>query len=359
MGNSRAALAQILIKRFSSNDELSIAPLAQIDYSHVNWTIPALLLDENPVFGLEVASNALQSRPGQEFQIDAGQLLCLQPVSACLLGVTATRMHRNGARLSIRSMPRDGKKILQDFDAPVTWFDGQGLNPETQPPTIAIPVTDRNSANEAAERISASIAKFVPREDQAGMEQDSYSSELYDRIQPVVFYIFSELVDNVFSHARISGTENAQAWLAAQYYASGDLVRVAVVDDGCGLRASLRDIDESPPKNHVEAVQRAFTPFVTSKGTQVIYQDNRHMGMGLTVCRDICVQSQGRIYAMTGNARVNNPGLTGESAAQLQTPFDGTIIAVELHRRNVTVGMTRTIVAGYTKGSGDLPLRFG
>lgn len=44
---------------------------------------------------------------------------------------------------------------------------------------------------------------------------------------------------NALSHARLDGRAHCKAFVAAQYYERKDLVRLAVVDDGCGFRATL------------------------------------------------------------------------------------------------------------------------
>jgi len=133
-------------------------------------------------------------------------------------------------------------------------------------------------------------------------------------------------------------------------------VRVAVVDDGCGLLGSLRDI-AGPPTNHFDAARMAFQPFISSKRAPLIYADRRHMGLGLTICRDLCQRLQGRIYAASGNAQVINPGLDDEKGHRLHPLYQGTIVSLEFHRRAATVRTMPDIFARYS-GSPNLRARF-
>lgn len=184
---------------------------------------------------------------------------------------------------------------------------------------------------------------------------DQYGLRIYHAVQPALAYVLTELLDNVFSHSRTTDFPNPTAWLAAQWYAVGDLVRVAVVDDGCGVLASLEGLVE--PASHFDAARMAFQPFVSSKSLPLLYADRRHVGLGLTVCRDICQRLHGQIYAATGDARVVNPGLDNEKSQKLQPPYQGTIVSLRFHRRAATTRTMQEIFAKYS-GTPDLRTRF-
>ena len=186
---------------------------------------------------------------------------------------------------------------------------------------------------------------------------DDYGLRIHHAVQPALAHVLSELVDNVFSHAATDEFRDPSAWLAVQSYPTGDLLRVAVVDDGCGLLGSLRSLTENPPKSHFEAAIQAFQPFVSSKRTRQMYAERTHMGLGLAVCRAICQRLEGSIYAASGNAWVENPGLPTQVTKSADPFYQGTIVALEFHRRAVTTGMLQSILAHFS-GSADLRLKF-
>lgn len=221
---------------------------------------------------------------------------------------------------------------------------------------FAMAAASQSEANAVANRISQKIAEFIPAEDRASMLEDSYGVLIHHAVQPALAHILSELLDNVFSHSRTVDYLSPTAWLVTQWYSEGDLVRVAVVDDGCGLLASLRGLHE-PPKNHFDAAGLAFQPFVSSKNIPSMYAERRHMGLGLTVCRDICQRLSGCIYAISGNAWVINAGLPGETRHKLEVPYQGTIISLEFHRRAATTRTIQDILTRY-QGAPHLRARF-
>ena len=86
-----------------------------------------------------------------------------------------------------------------------------------------------------------------------------------------------------------------------------------------------------------------------------LYADRTHMGLGLTVCRDLCEKLGGCLYTASGNAHTLNPGLSSQQSHRLEIPYQGTIVSLELHRRAATTGMMQEIFAKYTQKTGLQP----
>ncbi|WP_116808452.1 ATP-binding protein [Steroidobacter cummioxidans] len=298
----------------------------------------------------QVAASSLQT-----VELDAAELAVIQPVGVCLLANAARYLQRAGKRLLIRNASHKVSQALADLAAPVV-LQGNGSIESWQGPMFAMTVASPSEANAVANRISQRIAEFIPAEDRVAMLQDRYGVLIHHAVQPALAHILSELLDNVFSHARTVDHPSPMAWLVTQWYSEGDLVRVAVVDDGCGLLASLRGLHE-PPKNHFEAAGLAFKPFVSSKNIPSMYAERRHMGLGLTVCRDICQRLGGCIYAISGNAWVANAGLPEERRHKLEAPYQGTIVSLEFHRRAATTRTIQDILTRY-QGVPHLRARF-
>lgn len=273
----------------------------------------------------------------------------------CLLANAARLTQRAGKRLLIRDASQKVRRALADLAAAVE-VQGEGNIESWQGPMFAMAVASQSEANAVANRMSQRIAEFIPAEDRAAMLQDRYGVRIHHAVQPALAHILSELLDNVFSHSRTVDHPSPTAWLVTQWYSEGDLVRVAVVDDGCGLLASLRAL-HAPPKNHFEATGLAFQPFVSSKNIPSMYAERRHMGLGLTVCRDICQRLDGCIYAISGNAWVANAGLPSEKRHKLEAAYQGTIVSLEFHRRAATTRTIQDILTRY-QGAPHLRARF-
>jgi hypothetical protein len=321
--------------------------------------LPALLIDANLTAALQVPAYIAET-DAAAVTLDASAVTAIQPVGACLLARATHGASRSGKQVVVNQWSPQLQQLMQRLGCEVTWGDQQpqvrGGEERPQAPTVAIPIRSRHEANAVANELSMRITAFIPTEDRAGVLEDERSALAYHLVQPVLAYALGELVDNVFSHAQ-RATEAFGSWVAAQWYPTGDLVRVAIVDTGCGLLGSLRGYHPRP-KNHFEAAALAFTPFVSSKGDIGMYVDRSHMGLGLPVCRDICERLGGRLYAASGNAWVTNPGMDSEERRSLTVPHAGTIVSLEFHRRAITSRTMQEILAKYRGEPSDLRPQF-
>lgn len=318
------------------------------------------MLDENLPSVLEVVEQATAC-DARLIEVDASAVVTLQPAAACLLATAARIAREAGKTLRLHQLGVHLQPLLLGLD-PTMEITGTPRAALSDPKPgedaiVARVVTETGAANAAVNELANYIARFIPKEDEEEMIQDEYGLLIHHAIQPALAHVLSELVDNVFSHAATAQFPNPHAYIAVQSYPAGDLLRVAVVDDGCGLQASLRAMVDDPPKNHFDAATRAFQPFVSSKSARSMYAERRHMGLGLPVCREICQQLGGRIYAATGNAWVRNPGM-GAQEDRTTTPFfQGTVISLEIYRRGVTNRLLQDVLAKFS-GPADLRLRF-
>lgn len=318
--------------------------------------LPALLIDKNVRAALQIV-NAARAATTAVVDFDASGVVAIEPVAACALAVAARAAKVAGRQLRIRGLSPELRRLVSEMECEIDLGDSciQECDSEALTATMAVPTSSR--ANEAANRLADRIARFIPREDRDAMLLDHYGVRIHNAIQPALAHVLSELVDNVFSHAVTTDFPDPSAWLVVQAYRSGDLMKVAVVDDGAGLLGSMRGVEGVAPKNHFEATVKVFEPFVSSKSARALYAERRHMGLGLTVCREICQRLDGLIYAVSGNAWVSNPGLTSQRSQVADPSFQGTIISLEFHRRAVTTNMLSEVLSKLS-GSANLRLRF-
>lgn len=329
----------------------------------MDWTdvmrLPPLMIDDNLLPLLQVVEH-VRRQTGGVIELDGSLVVSLGPVAACLIAVAARAARRAGRILRVRHLPAAFQPILQGLDGDLVELpDGSVADPQESggEASVSRQVFAARDANNAANLLANYIAKFIPREDRSEMLLDQYGTRIHHAIQPALAYVLTELVDNVFSHAATDEYRTPHAYMAIQSYPVGDLLRIAVVDDGCGLLGSLRGLLDSPPRNHFEAVIRAFEPFLSSKGTASMYAERRHMGLGLAVCCEICRRLGGRIYAASGNAWVQDPDLPSPSSRSAEPFYQGTVISLEIYRRGVTSGLLQDALSRFS-GHHDLRLRF-
>ena len=83
------------------------------------------------------------------------------------------------------------------------------------------------------------------------------------RLAEPIQYAFNELLENALTHARRAGYGNACVWVACQYYPSSDLIRLGVVDNGCGFLATLRGHPALHQETHLATILAALQPRVS------------------------------------------------------------------------------------------------
>lgn len=320
--------------------------------------LPPLLIDRNLQQMLAMCSE-IQSTSGPVIALSGQDVVTLEPVGACLLAMCSRKAALKDQRIEISGMRSPLRAILRDFSSGITFADDAGDDGGESKlgASVSRHVQTARQANAAANDMANYMAQFIPAEDRLEMSQDNYGLRIHHAVQPAIAYILSELLDNVFCHAATTDFREPNAWVAVQSYPAGDLMRVAVVDDGCGFLGSLRGLPENPPKNHFEATTRAFQPFLTSKGVPLLYAERRHMGLGLPVCNAISRSLDGFLHAASGNAWVERPNSVRQVNRTADAFFQGTIVALELHRRGATPNLLRDVLATFS-GSADLRLRF-
>jgi hypothetical protein len=149
-------------------------------------------------------------------------------------------------------------------------------------------------------------------------------------VEEPLAYMFSELLDNVFQHGRRFSFPS-HAWVCAQYYPSNDLVRFAIVDNGCGLLKSLEghpDLAEQTDKAAIRLALRervSCNPALILKGSD----HSANQGVGLTVVSRIIEMAHGRMWVASGSAAWE----VGTAAPKYAPPWQGCIVAAEVKRK--------------------------
>jgi K+-sensing histidine kinase KdpD len=152
----------------------------------------------------------------------------------------------------------------------------------------------------------------------------------HEHQKDLIQYVLSELLSNALTHAQRHGFRGrARVWTTAQYYPSHDKVRLAVVDTGCGLLATLRGHPELETETHFAAISAALQPRVSCNRNLGVRQDTVNQGVGLTTVHRIVDQSLGDMLVLTGDAyqRQRGGAVLRDGAA-----WQGVVTAVEMRR---------------------------
>jgi hypothetical protein len=320
--------------------------------------LPRLMLGANLPQLVSIAAE-LEDDGAQIVEVDATDLVTAEPVALCLLAAALARLDRRGQRAIVRNVSPRVKESLERMDVLAPWLQEaqhQDRGP-SELPTQARRVPSGRDPDTIANALARAIASFVPEEDMAAILEDDPDLRRYRAVEQPIIYLMTELLGNALNHSRAGGFGHSAAWIAAQYYPAGDRVRVCVLDDGCGFLRTLRDHPKVVPKTDQAAVEAAFEPYLSCKRDVGVFSDSTHQGLGLTVCRDLCLRAEGRIQAASGRACVTNPGCDGVRREALNPGYQGAIINLEFHRRAITPNSLGEILRRYQSDE-NLPIRF-
>ncbi len=144
----------------------------------------------------------------------------------------------------------------------------------------------------------------------------------------LAWYVFTETANNARQHSRGFG------YAAAQVARSEGLVRLAVGDNGKGIRQSF--VDAGLPwvgeMNDGQAILKALEPKVSSRGRPT------NEGVGLTLVSGLVKQTRGWLLVVSGTGVVRL--VPGRSPEMLTLPdgghFPGTLVITAFRQKDVT-----------------------
>jgi hypothetical protein len=289
--------------------------------------LPPLLLTANVASVFTVCAQLQDA--ADPVVCDATHLMVAEPMALCALVATLSRMQRIRRDVCVVGLSPQFKQQLEHLD-----ILGKSLHVSEhekrsgyQGTLHAYRVKSEEEGNQIGNRIARSIASLVPssRPSLSAVGPDSVDQSL---VFPLA-YIFTELIDNGLRHGRGRGFQAASVWVAAQYHPPRGLIRLAIADDGCGFLLTFQGRRDLNIRSHADAIRAAFRPFTSSKRDVGLFADTQHQGLGLTICRDLALRSEGAISVVTGNSWMTNPELPGEQARS--APFwQGSVLSVEL-----------------------------
>jgi len=185
-----------------------------------------------------------------------------------------------------------------------------------------VPVRTLSFANGSVDRTASEITRCtLPN---APMDDDVYR---------LLQYAAGELLSNAKYHSA------GRAFVCAQFFPARNLVRIAVADDGIGIRGSFlntsREAEADTPDN---AIRLALLPKVSSallRPNLNPYAGQNHKGVGLSITRILAKESYGQLSIATEDGWFDE--IRGEEQTRHREAvfFPGTLVAVSLHRDQI------------------------
>lgn len=158
-----------------------------------------------------------------------------------------------------------------------------------------------SEAKVTARRLAEAMTGQLTRADPEAPKDEASGHNDFDRFRHPLEYCLTELFDNALTHGRRHGAGHACVWVAAQFYGTRDWMRVAVVDNGCGILATLAHHPALSANTHEAAAMAALVPRVSCNRDLGIYAESENQGVGLTTTNRIALAAQGRLTLISGS----------------------------------------------------------
>lgn len=162
----------------------------------------------------------------------------------------------------------------------------------------------------------------------------------YDRFVEPLQYALNELLENALTHAR-RGNKDACVWVASQYYPKSDVIRLGVVDNGCGFLESLKTHKQLQRKHHLDAILLALQPRISCNRDLGLRADSINQGVGLTTSCRIAERAGGSMILASGNAMHSTSNYSGVGTGAY---WQGVGIAIEVKRSKLAEVRVRELL---------------
>lgn len=297
-------------------------------------TFPSILTVDKPDGLVAVCGAALAA--DDDVLLDARGVRFADPFALAMLGATFHRLRQRGQSVRVCGLTESVSGYLQRMDvfAGVELFDcAPAPGHRHNRGDALVELTRLDSAAEvpnAAHRLACALAGRLPEIDPHEPPDEMTGYTTADRLAEPLQYTLSELLENALTHARREGYVDASVWVAGQYYPKQGVIQLGVVDNGCGLLATLRQHPELHRERHLDAILTALKPRVSCNRDLGLMGDSVNQGVGLTTTQRIAEHAGGRLVIVTGDAVHDTAGRS--RALGRHAYWQGVAVAMECKR---------------------------
>jgi hypothetical protein len=194
---------------------------------------------------------------------------------------------------------------------------------------IPITIYDTGKIIENAANSHEAVGEFIERDAQEMAEilTRSRSGTLFDTMT----YSIREIVRNSIEHS-----QSYQVGFCAQYWPSYEVVELAILDRGIGIRQSLSSNPHLNIANDHDALNLCLMPGISGKAFKGARRNANDVwantGYGLYMTSRLCREG-GSYFIASGKTGIY---LSENKKRYLETPFDGTAIKLTLNTRRLS-----------------------
>lgn len=269
----------------------------------------------------------------QSILIDGSNLMFIDPFSIAVLGASLAIAKSKGHEITISGLSKNlasymkRMNILDDINLIKCPYVSNNRNDCSAKLLELTMIHDYYTCDSAAHSLAKSMTGITGISETELDEMTCTSPS--DDLMFVLQYTLSELLDNGLSHARRKNYDTANVWVASQYYASTNVIKIGIVDNGCGLLGSLQAHERLTEKTDASAILLALEPYVScNRAVGIQGAQSTNEGIGLTTSRNIVEAAEGQLMLVSGR-----------SACRLQSD-KAPVLSDNVHWQGVAIGIT-------------------
>jgi hypothetical protein len=286
----------------------------------------------------------------RDVTVDARDLAFIDPLGIALLGATLYALEKKEIRVLVRNLSETHAGYLKRMDL------FRDINIEQSDIRLTkrydrsdalvelTRVDTQEQVNDVARKITQALVGKIP-----GIDFNEPPDEMSGHTQATLHeepieYALNELLENSMTHGRKHGYQESDVWVACQYYPSNNLIRLGIVDNGCGFLESLAQHPHLGAQTHIEAILLALIPRV-SCNRDLLWGvgESVNQGVGLTTTARIAQCAGGKLIIASGNGVYNTIG--GRSFCLSKgTYWQGVAIAMECKRSKLPIVKFRDLL---------------
>jgi len=212
-------------------------------------------------------------------------------------------------------------------------------------------INNIDQADHVAPLLAKAVIGQMPDITLDGEPDEMTGYKPYELITTPLEYIFAELLDNALTHGRHHGHKSSSVWVAAQYYPKKQLIRMGVVDNGCGYYASLAGNPDLIEDSHAGAIETALLPRVSCNKDVGLMAATHNQGIGLSVVNQLVASAGGSLNLTSGDASIEvSVGKLGRT--KTVSSWSGVNLALEIPRGKIRLVKIQEVI-GKFRGADD------
>lgn len=290
----------------------------------LNVQMPKFLTAKSALDALWFCNQIICAEDAVDVQAESFKFI--DPFGLALLGATMYRAQSAGRQVTFHGLSPE----LCSYLGRMGVIDYDGVKADRSDSLMELTcVALEADVEQAASRLATSVVGCMPDVDSNGEPDEMSGYTPFDRMVEPIQYALNELLMNALTHARRNGYTDAKVWVASQYFKKSGLVRLGVVDDGCGFLATLRGHPNLQHNSHLGAILTALKPRISCNRDLLVDGNNSvNQGVGLTTTLRIAEQASGRMLIVSGDAVYDSL----EESLQAEHSWQGVAVALEFPR---------------------------